>query len=90
MQYSTVQCSAVQCSTAQCSTVLNKECTARFAVYDEIMMRVKNHQRAAIIRVEKALGGEGVNMEINIYCKIFWELKKKSILKFLLPLNSLN
>ena len=27
----------------------------KLAVYDEIMMRVKNHQRAAIIRVEKAL-----------------------------------
>ena len=28
---------------------------ARLAVYELIMIRVKNHQRAAIIRVEKAL-----------------------------------
>jgi hypothetical protein len=28
---------------------------ARLAVYEEIMMRVKNHHSPAIIRVEKAL-----------------------------------
>jgi hypothetical protein len=38
---------------------------ARLAVYEEIMMRVKNHHMPATIRVEIALGGTPKKTELE-------------------------
>ena len=43
------------------SILLTVKCAARLAVYDEMMIRVKNHQKLATIRDDTALKNQGIS-----------------------------
>lgn len=60
--------SALSMGESMRSTVRN---AAKLAVYEEIMMRVKNHHIPATIRVETALGGGSCSLVVlDLFCRL--------------------